>query len=1315
MFITNVLRIQVEGQKRVLSKLSVKKPYTVIVGVILVIVLGAVSLTKMTTDLLPDMSLPYALVITTDMGASPEKVESDVTAPVEASMATTSSIKNVSSASYDNYSMVILEYEQNANMDSVIIEIQQKLDQLEGSFPDGAGKPMIMQIDPDMMPVMVASADVEGMTQSEISDYVENELSPVLESIDGVASVSTTGTVEENIHVTLDQDKIDALNQKIQSKIEEQFTEPQEQLDQAAEQVESGRRQMESGKDQLANQLGQAENEVINGKSQAFVAESDLSQNYTVLKATDELIKRAIPELQSIYEQGMGLKADIEQAQKEAQMNSDDGSRRIEELLEEAKISGDQEQINQILAMTGENQESIAEAGKRLELLQEELLELNTSLNQQWADQLAALNVSLSSIDDIPQVITQLSQKQVEIQTAMAALQTAQEQVTDGKTTLDDAYVTLNRMEIDGILEMSEASAQLAVGEARLEQGQEKLEESKQSALESADLNQILSVETLGQILTAQNFSMPAGYVNENKKQYLVRVGDEVSSVEELENLVLVDVGLDGIEPIRLSDVAETEVVDDTGDSYSKVNGNPAIMLSIEKQTGYSTGDVTKRIKTRFESLEKENDKLHMTILMNQGVYIDTIVESVMENMIVGAILAVLILILFLKDIKPTLVIACSIPLSVVFAIVLMYFTGISLNIISLSGLALGVGMLVDNSIVVIANIYRLRNQGLSIRKAAVEGAGQVAGAIFASTLTTVCVFAPIIFTEGITRQLFVDIALTIAYTLAASLIVALTFVPMMASGALKNTREIKHPWFDRILDGYEKVLRVALRFKPIVLICVVVFLVASVTLSVSKGFTFMDMNMETEQLTVTVSAKEDEKLTFEELTERADEVVDKISGISGVDSIGAMAGGGGIMSMGSTDSVTMYVLIDDSGATGSEITASIQALTADLDCNVNTDSSASDMSSFFGSGISVRVSGKDLDKLQKLAGQIAEVVEKTEGTVDVDDGLGDTTPSFTVKVDKEKAAKYGMTTAQVYQLVYKQLASNTSSTTISTDLKDYKVYVQSGEQADVTPGDIRKLTFPYTDRISGETTDIPLKDIAEFEEGESLNVINRSSQTRYISVTAGVDEDHNVTLVSNQIQKELDKIKLPDGYEISMTGEDETIRDAMNQLYLMLILAVVFIYLIMVAQFQSFLSPFIIMFTIPLAFTGGFFALFVTDNEVGVVSMIGFVMLAGVIVNNGIVLVDYINQLRREGMDKKEAIVIAGRTRLRPILMTALTTILAMSTMAMGLGSGSEMMQPMAIVTEGGMLYGTLLTLIVVPCIYDLFTRNKSMVEEEI
>ena len=705
-----------------------------------------------------------------------------------------------------------------------------------------------------------------------------------------------------------------------------------------------------------------------------------------------------------------------------------------------------------------------------------------------------------------------------------------------------------------------------------------------------------------------------------------------------------------------------------------------------------------------------------MTILMNQGVYIDLIVKSVLENMIVGAFLAVIVLILFLKDIKPTLVIACSIPLSVIFAIVLMYFTGISLNIISLSGLALGIGMLVDNSIVVIENIYRLQHEGYSIRKAAVEGAGQVAGAIFASTLTTICVFAPIVFTEGITRQLFVDIALTIAYTLTASLIVALTFVPMMAAGILKHPKEVKQGFFEKVQQGYRKAIVLALKYKAVVLIGVVVLLAASMVLALSRGFSFMDMGMEADQMTVTVAAKDGENLTFTELSERADEVVEKVSGIEGIDAIGAMAGGGNVMSMGSdSDTATLYLLLEEgSSVTTDAITDQIAALTKDMDCEVSVDASSSDMTSFFGSGISVQISGSNLDQLQELAEEVGTVVEQTEGAVDVDDGLDNTTPSFTIHVDKEKAAKYSMTTAQVFQLVYARMASATSATTISGDLKDYAVYVRTKEQTGTTLEDIKKLAFSYTDKM-GETTEVKLKDIATFEEGTSLNIIRRDAQNRYISVTAGIDETHNVTLVSRELQKKLDQIELPEGYSITMTGEDETIQEAMDQLYLMLLLAVIFIYLIMVAQFQSFLSPFIIMFTIPLAFTGGFLALFFTGKEVSVIAMIGFVMLAGIIVNNGIVMVDYINQLRRGGMEKREAIVESGVTRLRPILMTALTTILSMSTMALGLGDGSEMMQPMAIVTEGGLIYGTLLTLIVVPCIYDLFTSNKSMVEEEL
>ena len=1301
-----------------ISKFSVKRPYTVIVGVILVIVLGVVSFTRMTTDLLPDMNLPYALVITTDVGASPEEVETDVTAPVEASMATTSSIKNVSSVSYDNYSMVILEYEQSANMDSILIEIQQKLDQLEGSFSDSVGKPMIMQIDPDMMPVMVASADVEGMDESEVSSYVENEFSPALESVEGVASVSATGVLEESVQVTMDQEKIDALNDKIQEKIEEQFADAQKELDDASAELENGEKKLEI-------QVSAAANQIENGKIQAYVGASELKTNMTMMTEAKKIMEKAIPALQQLYNDGIAARQQLEALKN---------------------------------MLTPEQQEAIAAGSAQIEQqANAQLATINESIAA-WGQQLESLGIKVQTLDDLPYAIADMTQKLAEINTGIATMQEAQKQVDAGKLQLDEASEKLTKSQIEGILQLSEATAQLADAKNQLAQGQSQLDAAKDSAKESADLNQILTVDMLGNLLAAQNFSMPAGYVGEGENRYMVRVGDKLDSVDELKQVVLIDLGLDGIGPVCLSDVAAVELVNNAGESYSKVNGNPAIMLSIEKQTGYSTGDVTKRIQQKLKAMEADNPALHTAILMNQGIYIDIIVQSVLENMIVGALLSVIVLILFLKDIRPTLVIACSIPLSVIFAVVLMYFSNISLNIISLSGLALGIGMLVDNSIVVIENIYRLRSEGYSIKKAAVEGAGGVTGAIIASTLTTVCVFVPIVFTEGITRQLFVDIALTITFTLTASLIVALTFVPMMAAGLLKNPKEVRHAFFEKVQQGYAKLLELALKFKPVVFIGVTVLLVTSALAAYSRGFSFMDMNMETDQLTVTVAAKDDEKLTFEELCERADEVTEKIAGIDGVETIGAIAGGdSALMSMGgSSDSVTMYLLLEeDSSVTTGEITAQIAELTKDMDCQVDTDNSASDMSSFLGSGITVQIKGSDLGTLQELAGKVAGVVEAQEGTVDVDDGLDNTTQSYTIHVDKEKAAEYGMTTAQVFQLVYAKLASQTSVTTISAGVQDYEVYVRSEEQANVSLDDIKNLTFSYEDKMAqlsgtgsdeeketdeklsedtkdtgdakdiedtedtGDTGDtvkeIPLTEIATFEAGSSLNAVSRDSQTRYISVTAGVDDTHNVTLVANALMKELNKIDLPEGYSIEMTGEDEMIADAMQQLYLMLILAVVFIYLIMVAQFQSFLSPFIIMFTIPLAFTGGLFALFFTGNEISVVAMIGFVMLAGIIVNNGIVMVDYINQLRRGGMTKKEAILNSAKTRLRPILMTALTTILSMSTMALGLGDGSEMMQPMAIVTEGGLIYGTLLTLFVVPCIYDAFNREKNMVEEEL
>lgn len=1252
-----------------ISKYSVKKPFTVLVGVILVIVLGVVSLSRMTTDLLPDMSFQYALIITTDMGASPQEVESDVTAPIESAMATTSNIKHVSSMSYNSYSIVTCEYEQDANMDSVVIEIQQKIEQVKASWSDGIGTPTIMQINPDMLPIMMTAVDMDGKSESEITDYVENELIPAIESTEGVASVTATGELTEQIEVTLDQNKIDALNEKIHNAVLAKFDDAREKLDSADSQIKQGQSAISNASDQISEGVDTIKDQ-----------KTQLSDQKSQLESTLAALNEQKSQLETIQS---GISSFMNDTMYTETIPS----------LEKAKD------------MPGGD---VAKAS--LEQIDKQIAEKFSGLSE--------LGITVNGYADMPQAASTVAKTLVQVNTGIEQCQSGLEKISEGEIALNDAMDELNSQAAISSITIGQQSAQLATAAASLENSKTQLEESENSALDKSDLNTVLSIDTLSQLLTAQNFDMPAGYVNDaDGTQYIVQVGDKVKSVDDLNNLVLMDMNMDGIDPIRVSDVANVEITDNSGDNYAVINGNPGIILSMEKQTGYSTGDVTDRLLDKFDSLEKQNDGLHTTVLMNQGIYIDMVVSSVLQNMIVGAILAIIVLFLFLKDIKPTLVIAASIPLSVIVAVVLMYFTNITLNIISMSGLVLGIGMLVDNSIVVIENIYRLRGEGYSVKKAAVEGAGQVAGAIFASTLTTVSVYAPIIFTDGITRQLFVDLALTVLFTLMASLLVALTFVPAIASGMLKKTKDIKHPWFEKFKDWYGRILAVCLRYKPVVFIVAIALLLGSGALCLSKGMTFMDMDMESDQISLTITAKDDEKLDFDELTAMSDQVIDKISDIKGIDTIGATAGGNSTMSLmnSGTDSVSMYVLLDENKKVSSDdVISEIEDRTKDLDCEVTADSSSMDYSAYFGSGISVKIKGNDIDKLQELASQVAEVLEGTEGVVDVDDGLKDTTNELKITVDKEKAAKYGYTVAQVYKLISDDISSSKSVTTISADIKDYEVYLQTQEQSDVTVDDIKNMTFTYTNQ-DGDESDISLSDICTIEQTQTLSTIHRDSQTRYITVSGSVDEDHNVTLVSDKVKSKLDKIDMPEGYSASMEGEDETINESMSQLVLMLLLAVVFIYLIMVAQFQSLLSPFIIMFSIPLAFTGGFIALFITGNELGIISMLGFIMLAGLIVNNGIVLIDYINQARRQGMKKHDAIIDAGKTRVRPILMTAMTTILAMVTSAIGIGGGSDMIKPMAITIIGGLVYGTILTLIVIPCIYDAFNREKNMVEEDL
>ncbi len=670
-----------------------------------------------------------------------------------------------------------------------------------------------------------------------------------------------------------------------------------------------------------------------------------------------------------------------------------------------------------------------------------------------------------------------------------------------------------------------------------------------------------------------------------------------------------------------------------------------------------------------------------------------------------------MLLILFLTDLRPTIVVAFSIPISLVTAIVCMYFSGVTLNIISLSGLALGIGMLVDNSIVVIENIYRLRGEGYSVKEAAIEGAREVAGAIMASTLTTVCVFLPIVFTEGITRQLFVDMGLTIAYSLLASLLIALTVVPAMSSKILARAREQKEGrFFGWLSHGYEKVLAVSLRIKPLVLILVVALLVASFFLAMSNGTAFM-ADMDSTQLTVNVELQED--ATLQETGEVTDQVVEAILSIEDVQNVGAMTsastmsllGGGG--GSGSSNTATVYVLTrEDKSMSNEDIARIIKEKTQGLEAEITIDTSSMDMSAMGGSGISIQVRGRDLDTLQQIAGEVAAIVESVEGTTQVSDGLEESQEELRILIDRDRAVQYGLTVAQVFTQVAGKLADASAATTLVAADKDYNVYVMHGGDIELTRELVRSMEVTGTDE-EGESTEVPLREIADFEVTAALTSINRADQTRYVAVTAAIAEGYNVGLVSTQVERKLADYQVPAGCQLVSSGENDTINDAIEQVLLMLLLAVVFMYLIMVAQFQSLLSPFIIMFTIPLAFTGGLLGLFVTGSEVSVIALIGFVMLAGIIVNNGIVLIDYMNQLREGGMEKWEAILTAGRTRLRPVLMTALTTILALSTMVFSKDMGSEMAKPMAVVTIGGLLYGTLLTLIVIPCIYDLFIRK--------
>ena len=1424
-----------------LSRFSVKKPMTVFVAVVLVLILGVMSFINMTTDLLPNMDLPYAVAYTTYIGASPEQVEQSVTKPMESALAATSGLKNITSVSQENVSIVVMEFEEGTGMDSAMIEMNAALDQLSGSLPDAAGSPILMKINPDLLPIMVLAVDSDSMARQELSEFTTSTVIPALERVDGVASVSGSGLLESQIRIELDQSRIDALNEKVLTAIDGSLADAEKQLKATRKQITEGKKKLEeqsgtayaqlvaaagqlSGiKDQttIGSTLNSAEVKALQAVLDQYDAMVKLQKDYNDaetaaralgaadyaklqllqtnrttlranLKAAENSLKAAdaaLKELgsseaalqkeltdaeaqrdaaQAAYDAAAAgaperLKEDagwqaLQQRETEKQAEIEDLEKRLADNPNDAELQAklntaqvalaaietektayinrnDPETVKANEALTAA-QNSVTRAEARLETYRQsaaakaeaekalaegtKALDENTAAikkilgeenGKKWIESHDKVQDDYGTIAELNAAISALEPRISELKKELETAKASQKELDAALSELDKAQSQLETGKLELSQQLILATVQLQQAEQALNEAEEQFRQQRDAAYKAAGLDGILTQSAVSQLFMAQNFSMPAGYIQSADGRLALKVGDKFADLQELENWVLFDYSVGDVGQIRLSDIADVRLADNAEELYAKINGNDGVLLTVQKSSVASTSGACRNLYDTMERLEEKYEGLHLTALSDQGQYIDLVIRSVLQNLLFGALLATAILLLFLRDLRPTVIVAFSIPISLLFAVVLMYFTGVTLNIISLSGLALGVGMLVDNSIVAIENIYRLRQLGYNAATAAVHGCRQIAGAITASTLTTVCVFVPILFTGGLTRQIFADMGLTIAYSLGASLLVALTLVPALSGKILTGDAAGKKPnrLLSRMMESYEKLLRLVLRHKAPVLLGAVALLIVSGLLAVGMGTAFMP-EMDSPQVSVSIEMPED--ATTAQGREMCDTVIDRILSVDGVDTVGAMEGktmmGGGDLSL--------YVLLQQKRSGSSQqIAKEIEAACTDLDCTDTANGSTLDMSMMTGgSGIRLAVTGDDMDTLRSAAAELARAVSAVEGVASVSDGQEENSTEVRITVDKAKAAEYNLTVAQVYQQVAAAVLSQTTATDITVNGSDLPVVVVPDDRDITTRETLEELELTGTQ--NQQDCEVRLSEIAAVTEAASSAAIHRENQSRTVTVTAQIADGYNIGLVSREVEKLLADYEMPEGCSYAFEGENEMIRSTMGDLALMIALAVALIYLIMVAQFQSLLSPFIVLFTIPLAFTGGLLGLWITGKELSVIAMLGFLMLAGVVVNNGIVFVDYVNQLRLEGRERTEALVQTGRDRIRPILMTALTTIFGLVTMALGLGSGGDMLQPLAIVTIGGLAYATLLTLFIVPAVYDIFLKKdpeKVVIEE--
>ena len=1281
-----------------MEKFSVKKPFTVLVGVVMVLLLGFVALSHMQTNLLPDISTPYLMVVTVYPGASPERVESEVSDVMENALGTVAGVDTITATSAENYSLLLMKFSEGTDMNSTMVKVSNKVDQTVSSLPSSCLTPSIIEYSMNMNAFMTVAISREGSDVYDLSDFVSGTLVPYVERRGGVSSISANGLIEKMVQVQLSQSKIDVINEKLLETIDVQLAAAHEQLEAAQAQIEAGRKEYEK---QLKNY-----GDMVSDTVMAQMG-TEVGAAVTTVRDKAQALLDSVNQLIAVVNE-----PEIQQALIEVR----DGLQHVVDQFNETGMRD----IDALISIIGELRDITDKLTVALQQLQNRL-NLETGADGSTAGDLAG---------DL-----EVQQSMSTIYKTLEDTIKAMDNVPELMNTFSQALGSYSSQQLSAYMKFTEAREMLNNYQTQYDEANAQYEAAKEKALASADVAKQLDIDTLATLIYAQNFSMPAGYVKDSSgKSWLLKVGEEYDSVADIEGALLLHV--DGFGDVRLSDVADVEVIDNAEASYTRLNGERAAVLKIFKSSTASASTVSDSCLEAFKELEAQYDGLKVVVLSNQGNYITVIVKSILTSMIVGAALAIIVLAIFLKDIKPTLVVGISIPLSVLFAVVLMYFTGLDLNVMTLAGLSLGIGMLVDNSVVVIENVYRLRSRGVPAARAAVQGTKQVGMSVVASTLTSVCVFLPVVFSASIVRSLMMPMSLCIGYCLMASLIVALTVVPAASSTVLKKAEPKRLAWFEKVQEKYAHSLEWCLQHRALPLIAAVVLLVFS-------GWQVLNMGVEllpsitSNEAQITLSTADG--LTKEESYAIAGQVAEAALNVENVEEVGittdtSMAGLD-ISQLGLPTAITD--ILNSANAYGrykinvmmskslssrevektrqamEDAVSQIENCTAEVKLYGMTD----DLTSQLATGLSVKVYGKDPETLTTVSEKVMEIVNDTEGFANADNGLGSGDATIILKVDRDKVRAYGLTVAQVYQQIAAKLTTTATAQTPVT-VNGTTMDVQITDNLDpVTKENMMELTFETTEMSADGTVTngtCTLNDIASWTTGTAPDAITSENQTEFVTVTADTLKGYNTMVQSRVLQKKLDEYaasgEMPEGCSTTLGGETEGTDYMVNEMVQWMALALPFVYLVMVAQFQSLLSPFIVLFTVPLAFTGGLLGLLITGQQLTMISLMGFIVLMGTVVNNGIVFVDYANQLRIGGMERRAALVATGKTRMRPILMTTLTTVLAMLQLVFSGDMASQLMSGMAIVIICGLSYATLMTLYIVPVLYDILFKKPPL-----